>query len=302
MKKLKFFIFYYTILSATSKTHYYLKENDYLKHNYVSFSVGPGLETENSLEHATVLADTTLIRNTHFRIKHATGPTLSLDAYFHFNRYIAPYVDFGYASLRTGFGYLNVFDSRNGEKVSTIEFHTFNPEIISKSLLVANKIFLKVTEFFGKELMITLDLGYALKKQTIKADLSGDTSTSTTTWKGFAGGLLFYYDINSKLELTLFDYVFPDRITIISTRDSFEGDDSGTETFIFFRNSIITEFRYQLKEHIKLYVAGEWSYAKNVGKSSIILTRQDNQILKDPKLCYFTSNSLALQFGILYSF
>jgi hypothetical protein len=263
------------------------------KESFFKFGIGPSWFNLNSLETAEYKNITDQIRETEFKINRASGIEIELITKLRINTYLNPYILFIFDEYKRGNGFLKATNKVNNREINTVEFQNFTPNIRATTWTITNQFNLFEKKINKHKLRLELLAGYNKIKTSIIADWQEDSSITITNWHGFFGGLKFFYNITKKTAFSIYDYIYPERLDTISTRDSILGADAGTETFKFFGNAILFNLIHS-NDNFIIELSFEWLYAKNIGKATINLLDAELDAFENPKLCFLKQNQYNL--------
>lgn len=279
--------------------------------HFIKVSGGPTWLSLNSLEKADYILgplelgdnlDSIITRNTDFKIKRASGFQIDLDGQLYLKKYLNPFANFTYSEYSHGEGFLNIFNNLNGNFLSLVEYQEFQPFITARVWHISNIFKLYTKRFDERKIRIELLLGYNSEKATILAKWQEDTGITYTCWRGFQGGLRLIYNINKKNRIGVYDYIYPDKLNVTSTKDSLLGTDAGSEKFLLLGNTLIFKFTREILNCLEFETSFEWFYATNKGKAKIKLTDAESADLTNPRLCFLHQNIFNLLFGFNFLF
>lgn len=269
--------------------------------NYVSFGAGPTWINLDYRDRATVKNDATLHYESIFVVQKAQGFSIDINSKYQIKSYLTPYIDIYYARLNKGTGFGDAFLIRNHKRVEDLERVFFNTFIQSTAFVIADQIRMIERENDCRHIALDVLLGYSYSKFLLIADWQTDRGISNSIYKGFVGALKCYWDYGV-ISFALEDYVYPEHIRTVSTRDSLLGNDAGVARYLLIGNSLVGIMSYQLSTALLCSVLVSWSYYKNVGEANIILTQQEQETLTEPKLCLSKANQYSLLFSVGSSF
>lgn len=271
------------------------------RNNYVSFGAGPSWGSLDYIDSVSSKSDASLKRESIFVIQKARGFTIDFNAKYQIKRYITPYVDVAYTQLNKGFGFSDTFLVRHNKRVESVEYITFDTFIKSTSFIVANQCTIFEHENDNRHLTLDVLLGYSYSKFLIISDWQVDRGISDSLYKGFVAALKCYWNYHV-VSFALEDYIYPEHIKTVSTRNSLLGIDAGIARYFLMGNSLLAIISYDLTENLQSSMLLCWSYYRNFGKATIVLAKSDRQDFTNPQLCLSKANQLTLLFCINYYF
>jgi len=275
--------------------------NMYALESYVSVGAGPTWIDLQFIEVDSVIDDPTLNRTSIYKINTASGYTVDINAKYHCNPYINPYLDVCYSHLTKGNGFIDVFLEHENQRKTTLDTECFKPIIKSVSFIIANITRLIESTFCKKPYNADLLVGYSYSKFLLISQ-TVDSGISNSIYQGFVAGLQLTYFYTSTITLIVEDYVYPERIDTTSTRQSLLGKDAGFSSYILMGNLLIGLITYAPTESWSFSLCGSWAYYKNVGKATILLSKEESTAFKEPMLCVSSGNQYTLLLYINYNF
>src|SRR3990167_424746 len=283
----------------------FLEGQSLFNNNLFFVGLGPAWSNFDSLvSYDYKNVNTTTKLDSQYKINIAKGYQLSTFLVLYVNDYCIPYFHYIHSSLNNGNGILQSYNVQNGKFIDLVECHDFTPKIKSDYFAVGDYIKIHERKLFDRLLTLYFFAGYNIEKTKSRADWTDDFSISCSTWYGAALGVSADYNLSQNITLWLGEYIYPDRINIVSTRNSLLGENAGFESFIYFSNYLTTSLIYNLQhnQNASLGITFGYFLSRNISQANIVLSETDSNTFTNPKLHFEKSNYFVFLFDFLVDF
>jgi hypothetical protein len=275
---------------------------DGLSRSYFYFAVSPIWQNFLSVDTTNLKSDPEIVRKSSFKIDGIHGYGINLVSKFYIRDYLAPYISFLSFSLQKGIGCINTVDIKNNRVINTVENFDIFPSKKGNALTLANDAILFKKKLCEKDFELVLHVGYNLLKSTFIAVWPQDSSISNVKLQGFIGGPKLYYHPDNKTTLLFYDYIVADRYSVVSSRNSLLGIDSGSAEFIYLTNLVNFSIYRNVYKRFDLGLSLAWAYATKVGKAKIDILHESEEDFINPRIAIFRGNTIECSFSLVWSF
>lgn len=267
-------------------------------------SVGAGW-TQGNLRYITentLTSNPSINKKSVYVINSARGPLVDGTIKYEIHPYLAPYIDVAYSKIKKGYGTFDIFLTENNERQETIDYQSFKPSIQIKSFTVANEAMLVRQSTHKGDVALAILLGYSYARIEINSNFNTDALLSNSVYAGFVGAMKLSWTTPQQLNFSLQDYLFPERITTTSTIVSNPLLHTATASYILIQNSLIGSLSGPLYNNLSWSVLFSWAHFWNVGNACIKLSKFDEELFNNPRLCVSSGDQYSLLVYLNYTF